>query len=183
MKKIIFVAFILCFSLVLGGCAGMFGHEEYTDIDDYSKIFELPEIRNTEAMEMFPKSVDSLDVQEFYFDWKLGIVGSADVQFLLSVTYDDLELQDELSRIKSLANGNVVYDNESFEYEAYVLTLGYFNTSYYVLKDGNTLHYVLLQLVYEDDLTINTNLVPKGYYDFGDVENASYNVYIPKANV
>lgn len=177
MKKIVFIALILSFAIMSGGCAGVFGHKEYTDIGDYSKIFDLPEIRCTYAMEMFPKAVDSLDVKEFYLDWKLGVVGSADVQLLLSVTYDDLKLQEEIYRIEALANGNVVYDTESFECDAYVLVLGYDCTNYYVLIDGNTVHYVLLQLVAKKDIDIDRALLPKGYVDLGYVKNTSYNVY------
>ena len=177
MKKLFFVTVILVLSIVFCGCSGVFGNEKYTDIKDYEKIFDLPEIRCTYAMEMFPEDVDSLDVKEFYFEWKLGVVGSADVQFLLSVTYDDLQLQEEIYRIEALANGNVVYDTESFEYDAYVLVLGYDCTNYYVLIDGNTVHYVLLQLMYEKDIDIDRALLPKGSWGLGDVKNTSYNVY------
>ena len=177
MRKSVFIAFILVLAIIFNGCSGFFGYEKYTDIKDYGKIFELSEIRYTEAMELFPKSVEQLEVQAFYFEWALGIVGSADMQFLLSVTYDDVQLQEEIERIRSLADGRIVHDTEFFEYEAYILLLGYYNTSYYALIDGNTVHYVLLQLCLSEDIDIDGSLIPKGYSDFGDVENASYNVY------
>ena len=90
MKKWICIPLVLFILLGLCSCSGLFGYEKYTDIGDYPKIFDLSEIRYTEALELFPEKIEALDVQYFYFEWKLGIVGSADVQFLLSVTYDDL---------------------------------------------------------------------------------------------
>ncbi len=177
MKRLILTSIILALLLAFCGCSGLFGYEKYTDTNDYSKIFELSEIRYTEALELFPDDIETLNVQDFYFEWKLGIVGSADVQFLLSVMYDDLQLQQEILRIQSLADGKVVYDTESFEHKAYVLLLGYDNTSYYALIDGNTIHYVLLQLMDKENIDIDTDFLPLGYEDLGDVENTSYSVY------
>lgn len=177
MKRMVFISLILLVSIAFGSCSGMFGYEKYTDINDYPKVFELPEIRCMEALELFPETVDSLDVKEFYFEWKLGIIGSADVQFILSVEYNDTDLDEEISRIQSLANGKAKYDTESFEYNAYVLVLGYHNTSYYALVDGNTIHYVLLQLLNKSDIDFNSDFLPKGYSDFGDVIGVSYNAY------
>lgn len=171
------ISFILIFTVALNGCSGAFGYEKYTDPNDYPKIFDLSEIRYREALELFPENVDSLDVKDFYFEWKLGIVGSADIQFLLSVTYDDLQLQEEISRIQSLANEKIVYNTETFQYDAYVLVLGYHCTSYYALIDGNTVHYVLLQLLDAKDIDIDAALLPSGYEGLGNVKNQSYNVY------
>ena len=177
MKKLILISMILVLSIVFCGCSGFFGYEKYTEINDYQKIFDLSEIRYKEALELFPDEIETLDIQDFYFEWKLGVVGSADVQFLLSVMYGDLQLQEEIARIKSLADGTVVYDTENFAYEAYVLLLGYYNTSYYALIDGNTVHYVLLQLMEQKDIDIDADLLPLGYEGFGDVKNTSYSVY------
>lgn len=177
MRKSSFLVLMLIIAIMFCSCAGVFGHEKYSDIKDYSKIFDLSEIRYSEALEMFPKDVDSLDIKKFYFEWNLGAVGSAEVQFLLSVTYDDVNLQEELSRIQSLANGNIVYDTESFKYDAYVLMLGYNNTSYYALVDDNTIHYMLLQIVDAEDINFSATLLPKGYDGLGEIKDISYNVY------
>ena len=55
--------------------------------------------------------------------------------------------------------------------------MGYENTSYYALIDGNTIHYVLLQLYLAENITVGSPLVPKGYVDFGDIEHTSFNMY------
>lgn len=177
MKKIFFTSICLTLSIIFCSCSGFFGHEKYTETSDYPKIFDLSEIRYTEALELFPDDIEMLDVQEFYFEWKLGIVGSADVQFLLSVTYDDLQFQQELLRMSALADGKVFHDTEGFAYEAYVLLLGYHNTSYYALVDGHTIHYVLLQLMDQKDIDIDADFLPIGYEGLGNVKNASYSVY------
>ena len=73
MKKTTFMIILLILSIVFNGCSGWFGYEKYTDTEDYSKIFELPEIRSRAALALFPQSIENLNVQEFYFEWKLGM--------------------------------------------------------------------------------------------------------------
>ncbi len=176
MKKSVFVIFLLILSITFSGCSGWFGYEKYTNTDDYARIFELPEIRCREALDLFPKGVENLNVQEFYFEWKLGIVGSADIQFLLSVKYEDAQLQEELDRIRSLADGRIIHETNVFEYDAYALVIGYICTNYYALIDGNTIHYVLLQLIDRKDINIDQRFLPKGYKDLGDVTGVSYSL-------
>ena len=176
MKKTTFIIILLILSIAFSGCKHMFGYEEYTDIKDYSKIFELTEIRYKEAMVIFPRNVEELNVQNFYFEWDLGPVGSASVEFLLSVKYDEAQLQEEITRLRSLADGKIVYDTQNFAYDAYVLVLGYNSTNYYALIDGNTVHYILLQIIYAKDIVFDRNLLPKGYQELGDVKGISYSL-------
>ena len=176
MKKTSLILILLVLSIAFSGCEHLFGYEEYTDTKDYSKIFELPEIRSRAALALFPKSIENLNVQEFYFEWKLGIVGSADIQFLLSIKYEDDQLQEEITRLRSLADGKIVYDTQNFAYDAYVLVLGYNATNYYALIDGNTVHYILLQIIYAKDIVFDRNLLPKGYHELGHVKGISYSL-------
>lgn len=182
MKKAISI--MLCFVLffAFAGCAGdAFGHEIYTTAEEYSKIFELLEIRfDYCAMELFPKSIDGLTVTDFYCEWELGVVGSATAEILLSVEYAEADFNAEINRIKSLADGKIIYDTENFEYPAYVSILGYDATSYYALVDAqaNTVHYVLLQIIGKEKMNIVSGYLPYGYHDLGDVEGLSYNVYV-----
>lgn len=176
MKKTTFIIILLVLSIFFSGCEHMFGYEEYTDIKDYSKIFELTEIRYKDAMVIFPRNVEELNVQNFYFEWDLGPVGSASVEFLLSVKYDEAQLQEELTRLSSLADGKIIHDTRNFAFEAYVLVLGYNSTNYYALIDGNTVHYILLQIIYAKDIVFDRNLLPKGYQELGDVKGISYSL-------
>ena len=178
MKKTTLITILLILSILFSSCEHMFGYEKYTNINDYSKIFELTEIRYDEdAMVMFPLDVEGLNVQNFYFEWGLDFVGSADVEFLLSVKYDNAQLQKEIERLGSLADGKIVHDTQTFAFEAYVLILGYNSTNYYALVDGNTVHYVMLQIVALDNINIDKNLLPKGYEKLGDVKGFSFNVF------
>ena len=143
----------------------------------FSKIFDLTEIRYKEdAIVIFPRNIEGLNVQNFYFEWDLGFVGSASVEFLLSVKYDEVQLQEELTRLRSLADGKIIHDTQNFAFEAYVLVLGYNATNYYALIDGNIVHYVLLQIVATDDIDIDKNFLPKGYEEFGSVKGVSFNI-------
>ena len=176
MKKTSLILILLVLSIAFSGCEHIFGYEQYTDIKDYSKIFELTEIRYKDAMMIFPRNVEELNVQNFYFEWELSLVGSASVEFLLSVEYDEIQLQEELSRLRSLADGKIVYDTQNFAYDAYVLVLGYNATNYYALIDGNTVHYILLQIIHAKDIVFDRNLLPKGYHELGHVKGISYSL-------
>lgn len=182
MKRTV-ISLIICALLVLSCCGcskGSFGHEIYDDIKDYSKIFELTELRYDEdAFEIFPKDAEGLDVSHFYCEWNLGAVGSAEAQICLSVRYDKEDLNAEIERLKSLGGGNMVFDTDNFQYPAYVSVLGYMNTNYYALvdKDNSCVHYILLQIINAGDVGFDKNYLPNGYGELGAVDNISYNIY------
>lgn len=182
MKRFSALLITLVLIALLTACApDSFGHEIYTDVKDYQKIFELQEMRtyDGELEDLFPESVDNLEVKDFYCEWELGIVGSADVEIHLAVEYPDDELKTETQRLESLADGKLIYDTENFSYPAYVSVLGYMNTSIYALvdEDSSTVHYVFLQLLNEERIDMDKELLPKGYSGFGDVQGTTYNVY------
>ena len=181
MKKIIALLLLPFMLLTCIGCSDdAFGHQTYTEPEHYHKIFELTEIRYSEdAFELFPETVDTLSVEDFYCEWELGIVGSAKAEISLSVTYSHADFKTELSRLKSLSDGKLIFDTENFNYDAYVSVLGYMNTSYYALIDNerSTIHYILLQLINTDDIDINKEFLPFGYSELGEVKDISYNIY------
>ena len=181
MKRVLSILLVLWIFLFVSGCADdSFGHETYTEADDYHKIFELTEIRYDEsAFELFPENVDDFEIADFYCEWELGSVGSAKVEILLSVHYQQTDFDNEISRIKALGNGNIHYDTVNFNFPAYVSVLGYMNTNYYALVDetNQTVHYVLLQLIREDDIDIHKAFLPKDYQESGTVNGVCYNIY------
>jgi len=178
-----FIASCLCVLMIFSLTAcyeNLFGHERYEKPDDYPKIFDLSEIRyNEEAFELFPETDDHLAVEAFYCEWELGIVGSAKVEILLTVNYSQAEFENELSRIKALGDGGIVYDTERFELPAYISMLGYMNTNYYALVDetNRTVHYVLLQLINTEDIDIPQEFIPDGYGELGHVQNGNFSIY------
>ncbi len=184
MKYIRFSVWLILLSVVLSGCSvyDMAGHETYTDIADYQKVFELSEIRlDNYRDELFPKTLTDLDVKEFYAEWELSFVGSADFEMLLTVTYTDTAYAQEIERLKTLAGGKIVYNKTYCQYPAYVLAMGYINTSVYALLDEqtNTIHYVHVQLTNKSRIDFDKNLLPKGYYGYGSVYNVDFVVEDP----
>ena len=177
------VSFILCmvFFFTLTGCArDAFGHETYTNTDSYHKIFDLNEIRfKEEAFELFPKEIESLGTASFYCEWELGIVGSARVEIALSVNYTETAFAEEVGRLKGLCNGKAVYNDQTFQFPAYVTVLGYNHTNYYALVDeqNSRIHYVLLQLISDENIDIDKSLLPNGYGELGEVQGMSYYAY------
>ena len=181
MKKRLSFILSLFMVLLLVACADdSFGHETYTKTKDYDKIFDLTEIRYDEsAFELFPQNVDDLQVADFYCEWELGVVGSAKVEMILSIHYQQMDFDNEISRIKALGNGSIKYDDTNFKFPAYVSVLGYMNTNYYALVDetNTTIHYVLLQLINDEDIDINQDFLPNNYGELGEIEDISYNIY------
>ena len=180
MKQILCMVLVaaLCFGLV--GCSLLTDHQQYTAVEDYPKIFGLTEIRFKEdAFELFPKSLEGLTVKEFYFDWLREFIGSASVQMHLAVEYNDNEFEGEVARLKSLGNGTMMHEINKFHYDAYASILGYMCTNYYALldKETNTVHYLLVQIVDEEDIKFDKKYLPFAYYDSGSVEGANYNIY------
>ncbi len=184
MKYIRVLALFMMLTIVFSGCSfyDIAGHETYTDVADYRAVWDLPEIRFSEYRdELFPKDLAGLDVNEFYADWELGIVGSADFEMLLSVTYTDAAYAQEIKRLKTLGNGKIAYDETYCKYPAYVLAMGYVNTSIYALLDeqAKTIHYVHVQLTDKSRIDFDKDFLPKGYYGFGNVINSNFIVYDP----
>ncbi|MBQ8000066.1 MAG: hypothetical protein IJ298_02475, partial [Ruminococcus sp.] len=181
MKKLIAVLSIVAVLLgVFAGCApDSFGHETYTDVADYYKIFELTELREKiRLQELFPEDISDLDVQDFYSEWELGLAGSADYELYLSIQYSDEEFNAEIDRIKNLYHGCILYDTEHFRYPAYALVVGYMDTSVYALVDesNSLIHYVCIQLMNDERLDIPDDLMPIGYHDFGEVEGIEFHI-------
>lgn len=158
----------------------IFGHETYTKIEDYETSFELPEIRYYSARyDLFPQNVSDLNVETFYFEWELGVIGSADVETLLTVQYEEDSFSEEISRLQTLANGNVMYDEKRFSLPAYVTLLGEWDTSVYALVDDENLeiHYIYLQLLNKRCIDIPKEFLPSGYYGYGNVWGKSFDAY------
>lgn len=191
MKKIIVILLIICMSFSLVGCA--YRKVTITDPRDYHKIETLPEIRDREALEIFPESIKDKDVDFFYFRWDLGIIGCASVEYQLSVKYNETEFEKEYDRIKNYRGEMVyleddgercikeplVYDDENFCLPAYVAVLGHNSTNAYVLvdKENKMMHYMYLCVLEKDDLHINRKYLPNDYCYFGTVPGLSYSIY------
>ena len=177
------IPIVLCFALALLFCVTIgttFDHKTFTDAEDYSKIFELTELRFDEvAMELFPGNIEDLTVADFYCEWEIGIVGSAKAEILLSAKYEAADFDAEIDRLRSLANGKILYDTQTFQYPAYVSVLGYQDTNYYALIDeeNQTIHYLLLQLIKAEDINTDHAYLPDGYVEYGANEEFNLNVY------
>jgi hypothetical protein len=177
------IPIVLCLALALLFCVTIgttFEHKTFTDTEDYSKIFELTELRFDEvAMELFPGNIEGLTASDFYCEWEVGIVGSAKAEILLSAKYNEADFDEEMARLRTLADGKILYDTQTFQYPAYVSVLGYQDTNYYALIDeeNQTIHYLLLQLIKADDIDINHAYLPEHYIEFGANQEHDFNVY------
>ena len=185
MKKLLPLLLIFVLALSFSGCYQ--NHYEYTDINDYSKIKELYEIREKEAIfDIIPEDIEKKDIEKFYFSWDLGFIGSASVQIQCSVKYSEKDLKNEVERIKSIEGSEPVkrkikkYNTFRFVYPAYVSVLGYDDTNCYALidKESRIIHYIYLSLTRAEDMKIDAeSLTPEGYKDNGEVLGESFTIY------
>lgn len=194
MKRVIAFVMIVCMSVCLVGCT--LERVVIKNPENYERIDSLSEIRDKEAYELFPNTIADKDVEFFYFQWDLGIVGCATVEYQCSIKYSESYFEKEVDRIENyvavmeyydvgsnggrrIVKNKLVYDEETFCLPAYVAVLGHNGTSAYVLLDEekNTVHYIHLSVIYKNDMHINKEYLPKGYYSCGDVHGQSYSVY------
>ena len=156
---------------------------KYTDISDNSRISDIPEIRDKEFFEILPTELEDKKVRDYYFNWELGSIGSASVEYRFSIKYALDDYKNEIKRITDYRysqNGkNLVFDNKTFSLPAYVADLGYHNTNAYILTDDDEciIHYIYLSLFEKNDLTINKKYLPEGYTDSGDIDGNSYSIF------
>lgn len=177
MKKwylILLVVFIL-----FSGCSDVYERVVFTDIEDYEKIWELPERRAVSKLEIFPKKIEKTDVSFFYCDCSTYFPVGTGYEILLSVNYDETNFYEEITRLASISKQRKIkYDINTFIFPAYVATLGYDCCNEYALVDENdfTIHYLYLQLISEENIEINADYLPEKY-DFGDVNGSCYTIY------
>lgn len=178
-----FTLFLLSVALIFSfsGCY----HEEitYNNPSDNSKIADLNEIREKESLSIFPENIDKNNTDNYYFNWELGIVGSASVEYFCSVKYDENDYNAEIQRLVDFkyadTQKNLHYDTNTFCFPAYVAVMGYNDTNTYVLVDEkeHTIHYIYISLVPQDRLKLDSTYLPYGYTDYGEVSGQSYSIF------
>ena len=202
---------MIAFVMVISLSSCNYSHDLYDDISDYHKCFDcaeylgtsgvyliLPRIENEhwddilqDAFVQFgydpknnnviPPNIGNLNVIDFFCEETTWFVGSTNIEFMLSIKYDQASFNNEINRLSAIVGKEkIVYDTQNFIYPAYVSILGHHKTNQYVLIDeeNSTLHYIYLQFCLKEDLKkIPEDFLPFGYYEGGIVKDISYSIF------
>lgn len=204
------IALVLILLSVISFNSCYYRHELNEDLSNYHKIFSLGEFTGTcgvylvlpkseneqwkgklqnaletygydEKSDIIPPTVDDINVIDFFCNETQYFVGSDNIEFLLSVKYDQVSFSAEIERLSKIAGWEkMVYDTEHFAYPAYVSILGLHKINQYVLIDeeNSTLHYIYLQFCLIEEMErIPAEFLPIGYYDGGYVEEIEYSIF------
>ncbi len=179
--------------------------EENSDVNeyrnyDYSAMYSL-NTSNTEYLSIFPQSLESLTVNE-YFYMKVRQQGRYnDFCVYLDATYTEEEYQKELDRISGwrtiLSAGEekhtlgFLYDENCkyFSYPTYIAAYNdpavFITFEYALLVGENRIIYVRLNGIRKNEMRIDEAFLPKEYYSLleernsflGEISKNNYSVY------
>ncbi len=180
MKRKLSVLLIVVFALVsFSSCSYK---TTYTDIKDYSKIWELSGhslIRSkcyNDISPLFVHDIDKRDIKEFYCGYEETLPVGENFQIYLTVAFKDSEFNDE---IKRLSDEFEVLQDE-FEIKAYVSAFSWNDCYEYAAVDEQKkeITYIYLQYIDYEDIRFDKSLLPKEYAERETAHDMSYNFYI-----
>ena len=135
-------------------------------IENYDKSFLEEEFSGdmTSHFFLFPDDLDDTEDAEFWYEYKTGLFDT-DGSFFLSAVYSDEDFADEIERISEITctvndgvediTQAVIYDEDMYNYPAYIAIDGYTHNYEYALIDEeeNRIVYVLLGYPDYDELS------------------------------
>ncbi len=131
--------------------------KEYEGIENYDKDKLVEEFSGdmTSNFFLFPDDTDKAEEAEFYYEYKTGLLDT-DGSFFLTCVYSDEDFEAEVDRISAVtctidaqdihSTKAVEYDEDMYNYPAYIAIDGYTHNYEYALidDDNNRIIYVLL---------------------------------------
>ncbi|MCR5409488.1 MAG: helix-turn-helix domain-containing protein [Lachnospiraceae bacterium] len=135
-------------------------------IENYDKSYLEEEFSGdmTSHFFLFPDDLSETEEADFWYEYKTGLLDT-DGSFFLTAVYSDENFADEIERISEVTctvNNDVeditqavIYDEDMYNYPAYIAIDGYTHNYEYALidEDNNRIIYVLLGYPDYDDLS------------------------------
>ena len=154
-------------------------------IENYDKSYLDEEFSGdmTSHFFLFPDDLNDTEDAEFWYEYKTGLFDT-DGSFLLSAVYSDEDFADEIERISEITctvndgvediTQAVIYDEDMYNYPAYIAIDGYTHNYEYALidHDNNRIVYVLLGYPDYDELSEYSDYL-KTDPDAYDLENGT----------
>ena len=151
-------------------------------LDKYDKQYLIEEFSGdmTSHFFLFPDDLSGTEDADFRYEYKVGLLDT-DASFFLTAEYSDEAFADEIERISGItctvSDGQedhtqaVIYDEDMYNYPAYIAIDGYCHTYEYALIDeaNNRVIYVLTSYPDPEHLKEYSDFLKKDpkAYDFG----------------
>ena len=172
-KYIGILLLVLSVLLAASGCSYVSHKDYYSDLDDYSEIWELTGVRysykNTSSL--FPENIENLSVKNFFCRYDQQLPLGEGMQVLLEIQYTDEDMFiREVEDISSISFSCDDYFPE-IGFSAYAIRLGADSSSEYALIDeeNQTVYYIYLQNIPQKEIEIDHKFLPAGYTEFGEI--------------
>ena len=149
-----------------------------SNIDEY-KNFEM--FDGYSALSIFPENIQRDDIEDYYYSYQ-DIIFDPTAQIYLECNYDSDTYMKEITRLENIKVTykekvqHIQYDNkEHFNYPAYVTILAENHCYEYALLLGeNSIAYIFLQFVPEEEIKFTDKYLPNNY----ERENDGYSIYL-----
>ena len=166
-NRIIAIAALLIFNLLLCSCGsdpGSGGSYHVEGAENYNKdaIIEKYSGDLDSDLSIFPDEIFT-DKIEYTADFNSNLFDT-DGMMILVCAYADEQFTDEISRLKALSKtieydeqqytNDVLYDEDSYSYPAYITIDGFGNTYEYALIDEFNNRIIYVYLAYPNDKTL-----------------------------
>ena len=178
MKKIfILICFILTLSLI--SCSNVYEEIIISDIKEYDSIWSLSERRVAEGSLLFPNNVTKEQSISFLCKHSTYRWLGTGWQLVLEVKYSDKVFLEEVNRLDNLCiDSPVCGSSEYFENPTYATVWNWNGCFEYAVIDEKekTICYIYLQLIANNDLTIDERYIFKGY-EMQLTDSETYSVY------
>lgn len=176
---------ILVFPLPDGGILRNFFSQLYygkgyttNNVDEYGN-FEM--FNGYSALSIFPENIQRDDIEDYYYSYQ-DIIFDPTAQIYLECNYDSDTYMKEITRLENIKVTykekvqHIQYDNkEHFNYPAYVTILAENHCYEYALLLGeNSIAYIFLQFVPEEEIKFTDKYLPNNY----ERENDGYSIYL-----
>ena len=179
MKKYILILLSFILALSLSSCSDVFEETIISDIEEYDRIWELPERRVSETSILFPDNVSKEQCLSFNCKHTTYQLLGTGWQVSLEIRYDDPQYFSEIERLNNLCiNSPICGVSGYFNNSAYASVWNWNSCFEYAVVDEKekTVCYIYLQLIEKDSLTIDNKYIPKGY-EMQLSNSKSYSVY------
>jgi len=151
-------------------------------IENYDKAYLAEEFSAdmTSHFFLFPDDLDKTEDAEFWYEYKTGLLDT-DGSFFLTAKYSDEEFANEIKRLSEVTctvndgvtdhTQAVMYDEEMYNYPAYIAVDGYTNNYEYALIDEDDDRIIYVLLGYPDYEELFTD-----YADYLKADPAAYEI-------
>lgn len=172
MKKI-YLSLLIVVIFLLSGCSYISYKDYYTNPADYEKISLLSGFgyESGEVLEIFPKTIDDLNVENFFCRYDQQLPLGEGIQLILQVNYDKESYKKEIDRIKSITYACDDYFCESdLSFNAkYLCNDGI--SEYAAFDELNfSIYYIYLQYIPKNEIEFEHRFLPDDYSGYGELD-------------